>query len=464
MTTEDGQTFLSGDKAAFSWTLQEETDSIEAVLMQGNKNIGKLVSGMSFDSSFFKDGVEYAFIVTAMPKNGEIMGAEPVVETISFRAAPSPLSEDAVTLNVEPQMPDEDDVVYVDRNAEQITLSWEIAGETDAVSAELLEDGALMAKELKSGDTVDRNLLKDGSEYVLRVSALPKNGALTGLEPTEKTLAFRLYPLPTAVNGLTMDVSGATEKNGVSKIKGNTAKLTWSAGSGNIDHYELTVTDAKGNPVTRETLPGSATSYTLNKGKGDYRVELVAVPRYGTSGDETVARASVTVHSLSFLERFWYFIAGAAVLLVGAVVALVILLKDRNAKHVTGTLRVRCDALDLNQVLTFFEDRKGVKVDAPITTHAELAKLKGKKAYALLSNVRLNNAMTDRDGIAPGEPAPEGDGESRHRGNAKVLRLTWTDPQTKQDTVCYVGRYDIEPTTLVITDGGQAYEFIFTGA
>lgn len=464
VTTEDGETFLSGDQATFSWTLQEETDSIEAVLMQGKKSIGKLVSGMSFDSSFFKDGVEYAFTVTAMPKNGEIMGAEPVVETLSFRAAPSPLSEDAITLNVEPQVPDADDAIYVDRNAEQITLSWDVTRETDAVTAELLEDGAPMAKNLKSGDTVDRNLLKDGSEYVLRVTALPKNGALTGTEPTEKTLAFRLYPLPTAVNGLTMDVSGGNVKNGVSKIKGNTAKLTWSAGSDNIDHYELTVTDAKGNLVARETLSGSATSYNLNKGKGDYRVELVAVPRYGSSEDETVARASLTVHSLSFLERFWYIIAGVAVLLAGAAVALVMLLKDRNAKHVTGTLRVRCDALDMNQVLTFFDDRKGVKVDDPITTHAELAKLKGKKAYALLSNVRLNNAMTDRDGRAPGEPEPQGDGENRHRGNAKVLRLTWTDPQTKQDTVCYVGRYDVEPTTLVITDGGQEYEFIFTGA
>lgn len=462
VTTEAGDTFLSGDKVTFSWTLQEETDSIEGVLMQGNKSLGKLISGMSFDSSFFKEGEEYALVVTAMPKNGEIMGAEPVVETLSFRAAPSPLSEDDIVLNVEPQTPDADDVIYVDRNAEQITLSWEVARETDAVTAELLEDGAPMAGGLKSGDTVDRNLLKDGSEYVLRVSALPKNGALTGVAPTEKTLAFRLYPLPTAVNGLTMDVSGGAEKNGVTKIKGNTASLTWSAGSDNIDHYELTVTDAKGNLVARETLPGNATAYTLNKGKGDYHVELVAVPRYGSSEGDTVARASVTIHSLSFLERFWYIIAGAAVLLVGAAVALVMLLKDRNAKHVTGSLRVRCDALDMNQMLTFFDDRKGVKVDAPITTHAELAKLKGKKAYALLSNVRLNNAMTDRDGRAPGEP--EGEGESRHRGNAKVLRLTWTDPQTKQDTVCYVGRYDIEPTTLVITDGGQDYEFIFTGA
>ena len=137
------------------------------------------------------------------------------------------------------------------------------------------------------------------------------------------------------------------------------------------------------------------------------------------------------------------------------------LLKDRNAKHVTGTLRVRCDALGLNQLLTFFDDRKGVKVDEPITRHGELAKLKGKPAYALLSNVKLNNAVTDRDGRAPGESPEE---EPHHRGNARVMRLTITDPRTKQDTVRYVGRYDIEPTTVALSDGGQEQEFTFTGA
>ena len=45
-----------------------------------------------------------------------------------------------------------------------------------------------------------------------------------------------------------------------------------------------------------------------------------------------------------------------------------------------------------------------------------------------------------------------------------MVSLTYTDPQTKQETVRYVGRYDVEPATLVIADGGQDYEFTFTGA
>jgi len=460
VTTGAGERFLTGEKTTFDWTLDEETDSVEAVLMQGEKVIGKLVSGMSFDSSFFKEGVEYAFRVTAMPKNGELMGAEPAVQTLSFRAAPAPLSEEAITLDVQPRMEDSDDAVYVDRNAEAITLSYDISRPTDAVTARLLEDGAPIAEDLQSGDTIERGRLKDVSEYTLEVSALPKDGALTGTQPTEKALAFRLYPLPAAVEGLTLEVPGGKSKNDVTKVKGNTAQLTWSAG-GDIDHYELTVTDANGNLISRENLSPSTTSYTLHKGKGDCRVELAAVPRYATSDDASVARTSLTVHSLSLLERFWYILVALVLLLAGGGVALFMLLKDRNAKRVTGTLRVRCDALGLNQLLTFFDDRKGVKLDDPITTHQDLAKLKGKPAFALLANVKVNNAVTDRDGRAPGESAEE---DSRHRGNARVVRLTFTDPQTKQDTVCYVGRYDVEPAVMTLTDGAQTQEFTFTGA
>lgn len=460
VTTEAGELFLSGEKATFSWTLEEETDSLEAVLMQGNKVVGKLNSGMSFDSSFFKQGELYGFRVTAMPKNGELVGAKPTVQTLIFRAAPLPLDEGDITLDVQPRVEDSDDAVYVDRNAEQITLSFSVASPTDAVTAQLLEDGAPIASDLQSGDTVERSLLKDGAQYTLLVDALPKNGTLVGTQPTQKALEFSLYPLPAEVQILSLDVPGSAAKDGVSKVKGNSAQLTWTAG-GNIDHYEVTVTDASGNLVARENLPASATSYTLNKGKGDVKVELAAVPRYATSGDASVARASLTVHSLSLIERFWYILVAAALLLAGGGVVLFKLLKERNAKHVTGTLRVCCDALNLNQLLTFFDDRKGVKENGPITGHAELAKLKGKPAYALLSNVKLNNAITDREGRAPGESPEE---EPRHRGNARVMRLTVTDPRTKQDAVYYVGRYDIEPTAVTLSDGTQEQEFTFTGA
>ena len=69
--------------------------------------------------------------------------------------------------------------------------------------------------------------------------------------------------------------------------------------------------------------------------------------------------------------------------------------------------------------------------------------------------------LLNREGRAPGE---DREGEPRHRGNARVMRLTVTDPRTKQDAVYYVGRYDIEPTAVTLSDGTQEQEFTFTGA
>ena len=159
------------------------------------------------------------------------------------------------------------------------------------------------------------------------------------------------------------------------------------------------------------------------------------MPRYASPEDAAVARTSLTIHSLSFLERFWYIIAAAAVLLAGGAVALILVLKERNAKRVTGTLRVRCDALELNQMLTFFDDSKGVKVGAPITTHAELSKLKGKKAYALLSNVRMDNAMTapSRERAGPEPDLHRPPDQAGNRALCGPLRRRTRDP-------CHSGR------------------------
>ena len=124
-------------------------------------------------------------------------------------------------------------------------------------------------------------------------------------------------------------------------------------------------------------------------------------------------------------------------------------------------MRVRCDELQLDQLLTLLEDSKGVKLDDPITRHPALAKLKGQKAYALLENVRLNNAMSDQSGLCPGEPD---DGEPRHRPNVRVVRLNYADPRTGATATIYVGRYDAIPATLTLSDGATEYEFTFTGA
>jgi len=461
VTTEGGETLVGPGNVTFSWTVEGETDSVEAVMLEGDRVLGGMVSGVAFDSSFFQPGKTYALQVSAMPKNGELLSAEPTVATLAFRAAPQPFSEEALLLEVGPTVPDSDDAVYIDRNAEAVTLSWEVAGEADSVRAELLEDGEVLQADLQSGDSLPRDQFRDGAEYALRVSAVPRDGELAGVEATEKTLAFRLYPLPEPVSGLTLDVTNGALKDGVARIRGNTAQLAWGQDGGRVDHYELRVTDAGGATVLSQTLAAGQASFPLSKtDKGDWEVQLLAWPRYA-AGEGDCAIAAVRVHSLSFLEKFWPFIAGGAALLAAGAVAAFLLLKDRNAKRVTGTLRVRCEALGLDKQLTFFDDRKGVKVGDPITRHPELTRLKDKRALALLGNVRLDNAMTDRDGRAPGEDA---EAEGLHRPNVRVVRLTCTDPVTKAQTVRCVGRYDVTPATLSIGDGAGSCEFTFSGS
>lgn len=460
-TAETGEIFLLPGDATFSWTLDEETDWVKAEVLEGNRSLGSIVSGITFPGSFFKEGGEYALRVSAMPKNGELVGIEPTVETLTFRAAPAPLSADEIALSVEPVVPDADDALYVDRNAAQITISWQIARATDSVEAALLRDGEVVAEGLQSGDGIDRALLEDGAEYTLRVSALPQNGALVGMEPTAATLAFRLYPLPEPILGLTLDAPGGNVKNGTARLKNRRADLEWRLDSGNVDHYELAVTNNKGGEVLRQTLDAGTRTYSLTLPKnGDYRAELSAVVRYAPATDAP-ATASLGLHTLTLLEKYWYILAAVALLLAGGVALLVPRLKDRNAKHVTGSVRVRCEALGLDQLLTLLEDRKGVKLDDPITRHPALAKLKGQKAYALLENVRVNNAMSDRGGLCPGE---SDEGEPRHRPNVRVVRLTYLKPGTGETQTVYVGRYDPVPATLAISDGGTEYVFTFSGA
>ena len=457
VTTEAGETFLTPGSVTFSWQVEGETDDVQAYLTQNGKNIGTLPAGVSFDSAFFKEGQEYGFAVSVMPKNGALAGVEPIVASRSFRAAPVALSEEEITLQVSPLTEDADETIYVDRNAEQYTLSWAISRNAQVVEAALLEDGQVLIEGLVSGDSVQRSLLKDGAKYELRVSALPEYGEAVGVEPTTASLPFELYPLPQAVEGLTLQAGGGDSL----RTRDGRATLTWSYDSGSVDHFELVVLDPSGAEWMRQTLPAAARSYDLKlPGQGDYRATLTAVPRYAEGQEANVQAGPVTLHGMSLAEKYWPFMAGgAAALLLGAA-AVLLVLRERNARHVVGLVRVRCEALGLDQTLSLQEDRKGVKVGDPITRHPALAKLKGKTAYKMLENVRLDNVQTDHDGRAPeeGEDTPV-----QHRPNVRVVRLTYTDPETKQREVCCVGRYDVGESTLQLRQGGQSAEFTFSG-
>jgi len=480
VASDDGEWLLSGDWATFSWELEGETDSVEAVLLKNGEYMRKVGNGDRLKTSLFKEGMSYEFRVTAMPKNGTVMNAEPTVRSAAFRQTPQVIPLEGIELSVEPRKPDGDDMLYIDRDAEQVTVSWnvlaaqaedaptpapiegaeaEAAVELDAVSGELLEDGELIASNLRSGDSFDRALLSDGHVYTLRVKAVPKNGTLLKVEPTVETLDFAIYPQPEPIVGFAMEVSGGTPgENGGYQLSGNTANLSWCCESDNVDHYELAVTDQQGSAVEAQTFGAGQTAYTLTMQKrGDYTLKLTAVPRYGTAADGVFGTAVVTPHIPTFLEKYWYFLAGAAALLLAGVAVLLIYLKEKNTKHVVGNLRVVCEALGLDKTMAFQDDRKGVKLDDPLTKHPQLARLKGKKAYELLSQVHVGNAVTDQNGKGPNEG-----GEVVHRAKVRVVSLTYANPSTLKQEYRYVGMYDPEPSTLRLSDAGKEYDFTFT--
>ena len=439
-----------------------EVDSLEAELLEDGEHVRDLEFGDRIECAGLKSDAEYAVRVSAMPLYGTVNDAEPCVETSTFRLAPEVGELGNIALSVAPLMPDTGDALYVDRRVDQVTFSWEVDGEADSVQATLQENGVDIMT-LTPGEGVDIATFKDDAEYALCVTAMPINGALMGAEPETQALSFRLYPKAEPVTGLNIDVADATLEDDVYCLKGAEARLSWRHDGGEVDHYELTVTG--GGTVIQQTLTGTEYRFTASQ-KGDCTVRVVATPRYALSdADCTEARVVVRPHIRGFVERYWPFGLGLIALLIGLIVALALLRASR-AEHVTGKLRVVCEALDIDATLSFTDDIRGVKLDSPLTAHRELKKLKGKKGYALLSRVRVNMALANSfGGVSAKNVAPETAeriAEVRHRPNEKLIVLTYKDPKTGKQDMCYVGKYDIGKSAMTIEDGGTAYEFLFS--
>ncbi|MBR0368765.1 MAG: hypothetical protein IJH86_10290 [Clostridia bacterium] len=439
-----------------------EVDSLKAELLEDGAHIRDLEFGDSIERASLKQGAEYAVRVSAMPLYGEMNHAEPYVETSTFQLAPEVGTLGGISLSVEPLMPDTGDQVYVDRRADQVAFSWKIVGETDSVEATLQENSADILA-LEPGKAVDIATFKDDAEYALCVTAMPKNGALMGAEPVRQALSFRLYPKAEPVTGLAIDVADATLEDGVYKLKGDVVRLSWRHDGGEAERYALTITG--GETVIQQELTGTEYRFTAPQ-NGDYTVRVVASPPYALS-DEDCAEAKIVVrpHIRGFIEKYWPFGLGLIALLIALIVALS-LLRAARAEHVTGKLRVMCAALGVDAALSFTDDIHGVKPNSPLTAHRELRKLKGQKAYALLSRVKVNTALANSFGGVSAKNVSAENAERiaqvRHRPNEKLIMLSYADPKTGVQELCYVGKYDIGQSGMTIEDGGTAYEFLFS--
>ena len=470
VTAEDGKNYLvrGNTPVIVAWMLEGKTDYQTAELLEnGEVVLSDIQNGDSLDRALFKEGPEYELRVTAMPKNGTKVDAKPTVRSYVFEAAPAVANIAGIALSAEPVAEEVDGLLCLDGNGDAVTLTWEIGGETDSVEVALTEDGAPMDVALESGAALSRDLFKDDSLYQLRVSAVPKNGTISKASPVSQALTFKVYPKCQPVTGLTLEIPGAEQSDGVYSLKTDSATVAWRYDAGIPDHFDLAVTDPQGAPFIREVLNAGQGEYRFTMTEnGAYSVTLTAVPKYAPS-EAVNASASLAVkpHIATFLEKYWYFIAGGAALLVAALVGLILLAKARSPK-VTGSLRVKCEALDLDVKLPFEEGLRGVKLNSPLTAHPVLKKLKGGRARELLKNVKVNMCRANNLGkITSSVGSPESrarNEEIMHRPNESLISLVYTNPGTKAQEACYVGRHDVGASTMDIADGGTTYTFEFS--
>ena len=252
-------------------------------------------------------------------------------------------------------------------------------------------------------------------------------------------------------------------KDGVYLLKGTSVNLSWRCDSGDVERYELTV--ANGDQVIREALERNSYSFTAQN-TGDYIVKLVATPRYARSdADNATASAVVRPHFPTVIEKYWPYGVGLLAVLIALGVGLYFL-RQNKAEHVLGTLHVMCEELSFDKLLTFEGGRKGVKLNHPLTDHPELSKLKGKRAHALLSRIRVDMVVANNLGqVVSNDVDPEQARrilEVKHRPNERLIALKYKNPDGKVEA-CYVGKYDIGESSIAIEDSGKRYAFVFSG-
>ena len=116
-----------------------------------------------------------------------------------------------ITLEATPLLEAEDGSFYIDKNAEKITFNWTVDGETDYVRAVLLENGKAINKALRSGDSIAASRLKDGAEYRLKLTVMPKNGELAEAAPVVKSITFMTAPKAQPVGEIVVEITPQAE-------------------------------------------------------------------------------------------------------------------------------------------------------------------------------------------------------------------------------------------------------------
>ena len=453
-----------GKRITVTWKADSDAELVSAELLEDGKFLRNLESGDRINPAELREDAQYEVRVSVMPQFGMINGVEPYTESIAFRLMPKAGSVKRIALSVDPLVDGPDGASCIDPDAQAVTLSWTVDGETESETGALLENGEHL-RDITSGESIECDVFREDAEYTFSVTAMPKNGTALGAKPVTNALTFRRYPASQPIEGLTLDVADGKLTDGVYRLKDRKLNLSWRIDSGDVERYALTITG--GDSEIRERFDGKRNSYSFQAEKaGDYAVALTATPRYARDDGESVTvTAVVRPHVPGFIEKYWPFGAGLLAL-VAVLIAVLLFLRAGKAERVNGRLRVVCAELELDEMLIFTDGRKGVKSGSPLTAHSALAKLKGKRAYRLLSGVRVSNALANNLGRANcrlNDPdVVERVKAVQHRPNEHLIELIYTDAKRGRQDACYVGKFDIGESVITMDDGGQKLQFVFT--
>lgn len=375
-------------------------------------------------------------------------------------------------------------------DGESVKVSWE--GGPEGATAQLLdeESGAVLIPSLQSGDSIDLSELGMEVSYTLMLTPTTDDGTDVAAEARAivKDLELQLVPDVDDVAGVALQVAGlvmqakpnlATSQEALDELKAtmkdvqalvdevtNGVKAASDApegetmpevpvGDGTAAKSAATANITATPKVTATPRPTATTKPAANNEPASDAGKTESTASGGDVAPQPAFSLASSQDLIAMAKENWKILAigaGALVLLI----VIILVLKDRFAERVTGTLRIECESIMLSMLLRF-EGKGRIKVNAPLTKHPDVARMKGSKAYDVLSNIRVSMVRADQRGRVP-------DSEAEHRPNDHLIRLTFTDPNTGEQQVCDVGKYDIAPSKLTVTDIGRKYELTLDGS
>ena len=196
LTDDAGDRFIDGfaaEAATVTFAVDGETEAVEAELLaDGEPVLTGIQSGDAIPRGQFVDGVAYVARVSAVPKNGTLVGAEPVTRELGFRLYPEaqPVAGLALTLPGATKTT-KTGAQRFEGSIGQLVWTHD-SGDVDHYVLDIRDSkGASVRSDTLPGSTTSYNVeLPRNDDYAVTLTAVPRY-AREGAENAVATLTIR---------------------------------------------------------------------------------------------------------------------------------------------------------------------------------------------------------------------------------------------------------------------------------